>query len=295
MTNYARVQKHIDHGKGKAARHVGLPYTALRLTPVSNGDFPGGWTTVSAKFSMLRRRFAEGKLEVGIKNVTLFYRIVANMNAYLLGDVFLQTDPAYDPGFSYGVGATSVPGTFEFNAMALAWHPPENEAIGGRIDRRVKIYRPSPSPATVQDGSGVAYWKETNDNDLPLIMAAGVYAFGQAGAGGASFVPAGFTSALRQHESVFEPGVPGMLKEAKWFVYVPPLPGYMPSEGDAIIDENGARYVVSVPYEQKTGVVGYQLVCDRKISSDDDNSGPAAGGDLDWSNPDNSGLLPGLN
>lgn len=267
MTNYARVQRHIDHGKGQASRHVGVPFIGYRLGAGSTGDFPSAWAVVAPNFHMLRRRLSESKLELGIKNTALFYDIVANMNPFLVGDVFVQNDPAYVPGFSYGAGATSVPGTIEFNAMALAWHPPENKAIGARIDRRVTIWRPSESPAAI-GSAGASYWKETNVNDVPLVLTAGTFAFGTAAARNASFVPAGVLSAIRQSDWIFQPGVPGMVKEAKWFVYLPPLPGYMPAEGDAIIDENGARYVVVVPFEQKTGVSGYQLVCDRKISSD---------------------------
>lgn len=269
MTNYARVQKHIDNGKGKAAHHVGQPYVAFRIASWSQGDFPDGWALVSSCLSILRRRLTEGKLETGIKNMTLFYDIIANMNKFVLGDVFLQTDGPFVPGKAYGAGATSIPGTIEFSAMCLAWHPPENKAVGARLDRRVKIYRPASSPALLASPNGGAkYWKETHDNDVPLVLINGCYTFGPPGVDNASFVPAGFTSAVRKHDWVFEPGVPGMLKEAQWFVYVPPLPGYLPAEGDALIDENGARYVVVVPYEQKTGVVGYQLGCDRKIASD---------------------------
>ena len=40
----------------------------------------------------------------------------------------------------------------------------------------------------------------------------------------------------------------------------------LPREGDALIDQNGTRYVVVSPYEQLAGVVGYQLLCDRKVA-----------------------------
>lgn len=268
MTNYARIQRHIDHGKGKAARHVGQPFIGYRITGTSAGDFPGGWTQTVANFPLLRRRLAETKLEIGIKNVALFYDIVADMGPFLVGDVFLQNDPAYVNGKSYGPGATSIVGTnIEFNAMCLAWHPPENKAVGARLDRRVQIFRPASSPGTIAGYSGATYWKSTHDNDTPLVLSGGTYAFGSAGASGASLIPAGMSSAVRQHDYIFQPGVPGMPKEAKWFAYLPPLPGYMPAEGDALIDENGARYQVVVPFEQKTGVAGYQLAVDRKIAS----------------------------
>lgn len=277
MTNYARIQKHIDKGKGVAARHVGMPFIGYRIIGTSTGHFPEAWSKVPVcpagthfTFNLLRRRLSEGKLEVGIKNVAMFYDIVANMDPFLVGDVFVQQDGPFVPGKAYGPGATSVtdPKNPEFNAMALAWHPPENKAVGGRIDRRVTIWRPSQNPAVTLDGSSTPYWKETNVNDLPLMLQNGRFVFGQPFQHAqVSFVPCGLMSAIRQSEWIFQSGVPGMQKEAKWFGYLPPLPGYMPAEGDALIDENGARYVVAVPYEQKTGVSGYQLVLDRKIKS----------------------------
>jgi hypothetical protein len=296
VSNFARIQNHIDKGKGKAARHVGMPFLGYRLTSASTGDFPTAWTPIPVcpagthyEFSMLRRRLAEGKLELGIKNVALFYDIVANMNPFLVGDVFVQNDAAFVPGKSYGAGATAVVGaTIEFNGVALAWHPPENKAVGARIDRRATIWRPSQQPATVTTATGAKYWKETNVNDVPLVLSGGVYRWGVAGAGWASLVPIGMMAAIRQSDWIMQPGIPGMLKEAKWFGYLPPLPGYLPAEGDAIIDENGARYHVVVPFEQKTGVAGYQLVLDRKIASDGETN-PS----LDFSDPNNSMYLPG--
>ncbi len=186
------------------------------------------------------------------------------MEPFVVGDVFLLIDPDYVPGVSYGAGATSIPGTIEITAMCLAYHPPVAKAIGGGCDRLVRIYRPSTAPATQGDGSGA--WKPTLDNDLPLKLLAGGYSFGAAGSGAASLVPAGVSSAHRRGDAIFGPGVPGMPKPASWFLYVPPLPGYLPREGDAIVDQNGVRYVVLSPYEQLTGCTGFQLLCDRKIA-----------------------------
>lgn len=263
MVDYALIQERIDRGKGKAALRLGPPFHAYRCDSAAAGDFPGGWTALlaGATFPLFRRRIPDAKLELGLKNVALLYDIIANMDPFVLGDVFVSADPPYNPGFSYGAGATSLPGTQEFNAMALAWHPPVNKAIGARLDRLVTIWRPAPSPATMGDSS--LYWKSTHDNDQPLVLAAGQYTFGTAGTTNASLLPAGLSSQHRQSEKMFPPDVPGMIKPVKWFFYLPPTPGYLAREGDAIVDQNGARYVVLSPYEQETGVVGQQLVCDR--------------------------------
>jgi hypothetical protein len=230
----------------------------------SSGDFPDGWATINPSFPLFRRRYtSEGKAELGLKNVALWYDIVADMGPFVLGDVFIQVDPPYKPGVSYGDGATQLENSIEFNGMALAAHAPVNKAIGGRLDRLVQIYRPASVPATLADGT--ISWKSTLPGDVPLVLSNGTYGFGAPGAGGASLVPAGVSSIHRRGDSVFGPGVPAMPKPFLWFFYVPPLPGYLPREGDAIIDQNGARYVVNHPYEQQTGVVGYQLIVDRKV------------------------------
>lgn len=265
MVDYARIQHHIDRGKGIASKKLGPPFTAYRVQPNSAGDFPAGWSQITVNFPLFTRRFVgETKVPSGLRNVTQWYDLVGNMEPYLLGDVFLQIDPPYQPGVSYGAGATSIPGTQEFIAYCLAWHPPVNKAIGGHLDRCVTVWRPAVDPAALQDGSD--YWKSTHDNDRPLVLQAGQYAFQNPGSVGASLVPAGIASAHKRGDALMPPGVPGMPKSAHWFFYLPPLPGYMPREGDAIVDQNGARYVVASPYEQLTGLVGFQLLCDRKIA-----------------------------
>jgi hypothetical protein len=269
MVNYARVEHHIDRGRGKAAQKLGPPFLAYRLTSTSSGDFPDGWTPTpgplgTLSFPIFRRRMTEGKLEVALKNVALLYEIIANMEPFLIGDVFVQNDPPYVPGVSYGAGATQLYGTMEFTAMCFALHSPVGKSVGARIDRRVAIYRPAGAPQTLTDGS--LYWESTHDNDQPLLLANGAYSFGPAGSGEAVMVPAGWASQHRQSEKTFGPGVPGMLKPIKYFFYLPPLPGYLAREGDAIIDENGARYVVVSLFEQQAGVVGQYLVVDRKIA-----------------------------
>lgn len=265
MVNYARIQHHIDKGLGLAAKKLGPPYSVYRITNTSSGDYPGGWTLLATNQPFFHRRVNDKKLESALQSAgTLWYQIIGNVEPYLLGDVFLLTDPPYSPGRSYGAGATSVAGTIEFNAFALAWHAPVNEPVGGRLDRRAGIYRPSLNPAQLDDGS--SYWKSTHDNDTPLILTNGQYAFGTPGAT-ASWVPVGLASTNRvTGDILFAPKTPGMTDAIRYYAYLPPLPGYTPSEGDAIITEDGARYLVVHPYTQNAGVVGSQLVVKRMIS-----------------------------
>ena len=136
--------------------------------------------------------------------------------------------------------------------------------IGVRIDRLVQIYRPASAPAALPDAS--LYWKSTHDNDLPLVLANGVYSFGAPGGVG-NFVPAGFSSIDRPSTSpMMKPVFPGVTPIMRYMAYLPILAGYSPKEGDAIIAQDGSRYLVVHPYTQNTAVSGSQLLLERMIS-----------------------------
>lgn len=269
MVNYARVQHHIDRGKGIAAKKLGPPFLAYRVTNTAAGDFPEGWTGTPGRnglnFSLFRRRMADTKLELGLSRAAIFFDIIADMEPFLVGDVFVQNDPPYVAGFSYGAGATSLPGTQQLSAMCLALHQPVGKSVGVRLDRCAGIYRPAGAPLTFTDASN--YWASTHDNDSPLVLSAGRFAFDTSEAGQpASLVPVGFIADHRKSDKIFGPSVPGMVTPIRWIIYIPPLPGYSPREGDAAITEDGARYVMSSPFVQETGVAGTQALCERKIA-----------------------------
>lgn len=200
---------------------------------------------------------------------TLWYELAMDASPFWLGDVFLSSDPPFFPGVSYGDRATSLPGSLELSGFALAWHQPRRPPLGARIDHRCRIYRPSLVPITYSDGSPPApsqQWRSTHEFDTPLVLTNGTYAWGVAGAP-ASLVPGGFGTSDRQTcGEDMPPDPPGMLPTPRYYCYLPPLPGYTASEGDALITEDDARYTVIAPYRQETGVVGHQLMLHRYIS-----------------------------
>ena len=125
MATYATIQAKIDKGLGIAGSHLGPPYNAFRLEATSAGDFPGGWTLVQPNLPLYKERVALTNLDVTLKDtIAVFYNIFASMKNFFLGDVFVLNDPAFTPGISYGAGATSIPGTIEFQGIALAAHFP---------------------------------------------------------------------------------------------------------------------------------------------------------------------------
>lgn len=262
----ASVFQHlIDKQLGAVGNRLGQPFTVYRLTPTSVGDFPLGWYRVSSRAHAHRNRVRSQDAEVAMTSErTLWYEIVADMSPFWLGDVFLANDSPFFPGVAYGDRATSLPNTTELNGFALAWHAPMRAPLAARIDHRCRIYRPSLEPVTFSDTS--TQWRSTREWDTPLVLANGAFTWGLPNTA-ASLVPCGFGTSDRQTRGEdMAPDPPGMLPVPRYYIYLPPLPGYTAAEGDALITEDDARYTVIAPFRQETGVVGHQLMVQRYIS-----------------------------
>ena len=270
MVNYARIQHKIDKGLGIAGKHLGPPYNVYRPDSTASGDFPNGWDLVGTGVPVFIRRTTDAKIQNALlASGTMWFDVIGNVEPYLIGDVFLLEDPAYSPGISYGTGATALPGTQRFTAFTLAWHAPVDEPVGARCDTRGQIFRPQGPPDTsFADGS--SQWRGGTYAAQPLVLQNGVYSFLSAFEGrDASFVPVGVSSTDRPPRGrLIPPPIPGDMQIPRYFMYVPPLPGYTPAEGDRVVTEQGARYLVTNPYYQQTGVVGNQMGVDRMVAED---------------------------
>lgn len=271
MVNYARIQHKIDKGLGIAGRHLGPPYSVYRIDATASGDYPGGWNNVGNGVPIFVRRTTDREIQSALlASGTVWFDVIGNIESYLLGDVFSLSDPAYKPGRAYGIGATSVESVGRFSGFSLAWHAPVDEPVGARLDVRVKIYRPAGPPDTsLVDNS--SQWRTTTYAAQALVLRSGEYTFVNPYSGyDASFVPAGVASTDRPPRGhLFPPAdTPGQMQISRYFLYLPPLPGYTPVEGDRIVQESGQRYLVTNPYNQLTGVVGMQLGVERRISED---------------------------
>lgn len=257
MSGAAAFQGFIDAMLGTVGQLIGSQYAAYRITAKATGDFPTGWVLLPTQLLADRNRVTSGNIESNLASQrTLWYEIAGDVSAFLLGDVFVR--------ISDTAGVNYMPGTTEIDAMVLASHAPVDVPIGARVDRRAGVYRASLAPGIAPDAS--AHWQITRDQATPLILTNGVYGWGTPG-GVASWVPVGFGSNDRQARgSDFPPDTIAIPPTPRAFIYVPPLPGYTPTEGDTIITEDGSRYTVISPYLQETGVVGSQLLAERHIA-----------------------------
>lgn len=268
MPNYGGIQHKIDRGLGIASQKLGVPHSAYRIEANSSGDFPNNWTLFKTSVLILKRKETDRWLESALQATGTFWMsLVFDAEPYLVGDVFVQTDPAYVPGKSYGPGATLVLGqTLQFEGAALAWHPAVHKPIGARIDRRGQIFRPASGVSTMSDGT--TRWNMTENDALPLQLVNGSFVWGTAGTA-ASYVPMGMGSTDRPPRGQnFPPATPGVTPVVRWYAYVPYLLGYEPSEGDMLRLEDGSRYTVINPWSQEAGSMGMQLFLERLVSQD---------------------------
>lgn len=270
MVNFARIQHKIDKGLGIAARHLGPPYSVYRIDSAATGDYPDGWDNVASSIPVFVRRTTDSKIQSSLlASGTMWFDIIGNMEPFLLGDVFQLADGPYSPGKAYGLGATSVASVGRFSGFGLCWHAPVDEPVGARLDVRMKIYRLQGPPDTLPNQ--VMTWRGTAYAAQPLTLRNGQYSFADPSSGvDASYVPVGVSSTDRPPRGhLFPPAsTPGDQQIPRYFLYLPPLPGYAPSEGDRLVQESGQRYVVTNPYYQLTGTVGMQLGVERHISED---------------------------
>lgn len=206
------------------------------------------------------------------------YDIIADMQPFLVGDVFVNTDTPYVPNgggltadlnlvtadsplpitssAGYGAGATSVPfPTVEIDAFCLAFHGPIKKSIGARLDRLATIYR----MASGLDSNN--YFSADINSASPVVLSNGVFSVGAVGAPPA-FVPVGISVMPRWRGELIK-SIPTSSQVVEYFIYVPPLNGFTFKEGDQIQFQDGSRYLVQIPYEQMVGFSGSQLGVER--------------------------------
>ena len=263
--DYATVMRHIDYGRGKAAQNIGQPFSVFRpLLTSGTNDYLSNTNKIATNVQMLPRvHKRSADIDAPEHMGAMFYRMIIDASQWVVGDVFVQTDPVY------GIGDTIVDfGTLQFVGLALAYHAPQKETIGVRIDRVATVYRLNPQP------DGTTYWESSIDNALPVVINNGVFSLGTVGTTPAQ-IPIGMQSHSRIFNRIFR-SLPEDTGHTRWFGYVPPLNGFNFKEGDRIIIDKvatgqelftGGRYVVQHPYSQAVGLVGSTLVMEREISS----------------------------
>ena len=249
LQQYAGIQRIIDYGRGLAANVVGQPGNVYRLQSGVSGAFVQAATEQFVNFTLLRKTMRGGiSMETHEDMGDVFFTMICNLNYLLTGDVWIQNDPFY------GTGATLVDyPTNEFIGACLVYHGVAKPSLGVQLNRLATYVR----PATATDVTG--YFASGANAGLPLTLVNGAAVFGAPGATG-DLLPVGLNPMPRPVKpEQFRPRIPGMTEYANYFCYIPPLPGFIPQEGDYIETFNGSRYLVEIPWHLEAGIVGNSL------------------------------------
>ncbi len=249
LDQYANIQRIIDYGRGLAANVVGQPGNVYRLQSTISGAFIQASTEQYVNFSLLRKTMRGGiSMETHEDMGDVFFVMICNLNYLLTGDVWIQNDPYY------GTGATLVDyPTNEFVGVCLAYHGVAKPSLGVQLNRLGYYIRPS----FATDVSGYFASGANAGSALTIVNGQGV--FGAVGVQG-DLLPIGLNPMPRPIKpEQFKPRVQGMTDFAGYFCYIPPIPGFLPEEGDYIQTLNGSRYIVEVPWHLEAGIVGNSL------------------------------------
>lgn len=256
---YAFVQRQIDFGRGEAANKLGQPGSIYRLNGSSSGDLIAVENQIYQNFPIFRKVLhSDPGLETTTMMEAMFYNLIADLTTLIVGDIWIQTDPFYGKGATLADFYTS-----QFDGICIGSHGPAKKAFGARLDRFVTAYRPTGEP----DSNG--YYNTTLPAAQPVILVNGQYSLGQVG-DVPTRIPVGFMVRSRMFgKPQFSPGIPGITRFNEWYVYVPPLPGFIFRQGDRIMSYEGTRFTVINPWHQEAGFVGSMFSLEFEIDRPD--------------------------
>lgn len=253
MSLFEQLNCDLECARGIVAEATGQPFDVYRI----DSESQLGWFREDNKIASgvvvyhEVTRNEKPPLESERRQGIIWYRVVADFSAFRLGDVFRLNNPCYSEG------QMIVEGSKEYIGFCLASKPLKNR-FGGRLHTTMKVYRPK---QTADSRYAQPMGKGQAD---PLILVDGRFCLGGTDDTPCD-IPVGLSAMRPYGDRAID--VPSMPRKMLYGAYTPPLFGFQFREGDRVVDENGNRYVVLVPYGQDSGAIGYQLCLEREVSS----------------------------
>lgn len=253
LNQYASIQNIIDYGRGLAANVVGQPGGVYRLSATSTGDYVQTSNQVYANFPVLRRVVTSGASVEGrgMSDLVMF-DIVCDLNDLKVGDIWVQSDPLY------GAGANQVSyPTDEFVGFAVAHHAVMKKSIALQLQRSASIYR------MVSGVSQSGYANSFQQQAHALYISGGKAMFSPTAV--ASMIPIGMSPRAGGFEAFMHPKIASLPEAPEFVVYVPPIEGFIPTEGDIVQTALGARYSIMNSWHLDAGIAGSAFIV-RKVT-----------------------------
>lgn len=248
LGQYAQIQQLIDFGRGLAANVVGQPGAVFRLQSGVSDDYVSPATLYFENFPLLRKVLPDGFAQSSHRGMNVqYFRMVCDLTRLKVGDVWVLTDPYYGAGANQVVYETN-----EYVGVALAFHSVMGSSFGVGLNRFARIYRPAPGV----DPDGFANTFQQDGLGLYIVNGAAQFLPVAQQAAPPSWVPIGLQPVSGYAGDQLTPDLPGMTPRAAYFVYIPSIQGYAAMQHDYLVDRNGARMQVMVPYHLEAGMAG---------------------------------------
>jgi hypothetical protein len=239
-----------------AAVQVGPPFSVYRTTDGSSGNIIQPQNLIADNVRVDRQVMKSGdKAFEGTKDLPNFwYKIMANCNSFLVGDIFILKNLPLNRGW-----VATTYNTTEFTAFCLAENMPTRHPIGARLNTTAQLYTSSCLPTAAN------YFDSTNPNRMPIILVNGQFVALNAGQE-AAVIPVGVMPYRSYGGGIYNQPTPDMPPVEKRLIYLPALPGYVPVASDELIFQDGSRYQIDSNYRQVTGTSGGLYICKKFVT-----------------------------
>jgi hypothetical protein len=254
--SYISITRILQSAYGVAAQQVGPPFSVYRTTDNSSGNLIQPQNLIADNVRVDRQVMKAGdKAFEGTKDLPNFwYKIMANCNSFLVGDIFILKDLPLNRGW-----VSTTYKTAEFTGFCLAENMPTRHPIGARLNTTAQLYTSSCLPTAAN------YFDSTTPNLMPIILVNGKYTPLNAGQE-AAVIPVGMMPYRSYGGNLYNQPTPDQPPVEKRLVYMPQLEGYQPRASDRLIFADGSRYDIDSNYHQASGASGGLYVCRKYVT-----------------------------
>ena len=261
MTYLPQLSSAIYQGLSAAAGVLGKTFSCYRLNSSSTGAIIATGSRIYSAFPlMLERTTSKLMLENTIFDLLAFAG-KGDGTKLLAGDILV------DNGFSGDGGAYAV--------AQIRYQKPYRIVLIRVDNKTCSLKRPHPSAGSAEDqptSGAIARLSNTAPNDysgidpqnrFALTLDAGLYQMIQQGSGTRASLPVGLQP-LNKVQDGHKPILPTQLPRTKFVAYIPPTPGYIPSESDIIKAANQDTYEIKQIYSSEpVGLVGTIAIVEK--------------------------------
>lgn len=254
MTYLPQLNQVVQLGRGIASSVLGLTYSVYRLNSASTGSVVGSQSLVYPAYQMYFNKAQKTKLENETFNL-LAFAATCDGTKLRVGDILVENGYESDGGM-----------------YCVVQLRPMKQNMIIRVEMASAIERPHPAAGAAenQPTSGAVamplYGGLTPANRYEVTLNNGLYNVLEQGIGAVASIPIGLQPINRVKDG-HKPDLPTVIPRSHFIAYIPPTPGYMPSELDVIKGVNQDSYEIQQVYSSSPVGISGNIVIVEKLAA----------------------------